>query len=396
MRPTGNSSSDIKLHNRSAILLGLLQEETISRVRLADLISVSPATVTNLVSELLAEGVVVEDGQIASNGVGRPKKSLRLAPESRYAVGVHIEVGAVHITLTDLLARTIDSHSLTHPVDSPAEHVLAQVADLVNGLIDDCGIDRAMIVGVGVGASGLVDPFTGVNVTSPNLGWQDVPIQDILTRHLHLPVCVDNNVRAMALGENRFGAAKGVRALAFVYGHIGVGAGLVVDGRPYRGAAAGAGEIGHTTITLHDGAPCHCGNTGCLETLVSEPSIIARARELAPAAQIHSIDDIVDLAQNGDTIMQDMLAERAGYLGVALANLVNIFNPELIVLGGIYGQDVLLPTIEATIRQRAFGKLGQQVTLQTASFGDQAGAIGAAALALDTFFYQPQLMEEAI
>ncbi|MBU1878460.1 MAG: ROK family protein, partial [Chloroflexi bacterium] len=219
---------------------------------------------------------------------------------------------------------------------------------------------------------------------------------------LGLPVCVDNNARAMALGEAMFGAGRDVRTLAFVYARIGVGAGIVVDNQLYRGSAAGAGEIGHTTIIPNGGSPCRCGNSGCLETLVSEPAIVRLAEELAAqnpqgllAEHLQngsgtSIERVFAAARAGDTATVTMLDERACYLGIALANLVNVLNPDLIVLGGIcvQGADLLLPTIEATIHQRAFANLGEQVRVQTASFGPHTGAVGAAALALNTFFYQ--------
>ena len=147
-------------------------------------------------------------------------------------------------------------------------------------------VRRESLVGVGVGASGLVDPETGVNVLAPNLGWRDMPLRDIFSRRLDMPVFVDNNVRAMALAEAMFGAGRGVNTLAFVYGRVGVGAGFVVGGEVYRGSKAGAGEIGHTTVIPAGGAPCRCGNTGCLETLISEPEIVRQAQLLAARAGV--------------------------------------------------------------------------------------------------------------
>jgi glucokinase len=206
----------------------------------------------------------------------------------------------------------------------------------------------------------------------------------------------------MALGEALFGTDQDVHTLAFVYARIGVGAGFVVGGQLYHGVGAGAGEIGHTTIIPDGGEPCRCGNTGCLEALVSEPAIVRLAEELAQqdehgilAAHLQNgdettIEQVFAAARAGDTATRAMLEERARYMGIALANLVNIFNPELIVLGGVLaqGQDLLLLPMESTMRQRAFANLGERVRLQTTSFGRQAGVIGAAALALNAFLYQ--------
>jgi len=401
----GGNVSTVKAQNRRAVLLMLRQHEPVSRTRLAQLTGLSSTTITNLIAELLEQGLVTTDGDSTSTqprGVGRPQTALRLVPNARHAVGIHIGVGRIRVALADLHANLSPTLDLAHPLERPPQEILVETATLVRQAITRSGVNPQTVVGVGIGASGLVNPHTGVNVLAPNLGWRDLPLRDWFTDWLGLPVCVDNNARAMALGEAMFGAGREVRTLAFVYARIGVGAGIVVDGRLYRGSAAGAGEIGHTTIIPHDGPPCRCGNSGCLETLVSEPAIIRLAEELATqnpvgllADQLQNgggtpIERVFAAARAGDAATNAMLSERARYLGLALANLVNVLNPDLIVLGGIYAQgaDLLVPTIEATIRQRAFAGLGEQVRVQTARFGPYAGVVGAAALALNAFFYQ--------
>jgi len=403
----GINSSEIKLHNVSAILVNLLQNGGISRVHLAQIIGVSTTTITNLVAELITQGLVVEEGTIRNDeqpSVGRPQKALQIVADSRFALGIYIEVGLVRVTLTDLLANPLHYETLHHAVPLPATDVLPDIVEMVDRVIRATGVDRAQIVGVGVTVSGLVDPYTGVNVFAPNLGWHNIPLRDFFSEQLGLPVVVDNTVRAMALAEALFGSAKDVNALAFVYARVGVGAGLVVGGELYRGAAAGAGEIGHTTIVLEGGEKCHCGNRGCLETLISETVILRLAHEISQQdpkgllAEYLSNEDesplerVFAAARAGDRATLQLLEERAHYMGIALANLVNIFNPELIVLGGIFysGADLLLPTVEDTVRQRAFANLGSQVRVQITQFGDHAGIIGAAALALDSFFYRSQ------
>ncbi|MGD8466520.1 MAG: ROK family transcriptional regulator [Anaerolineae bacterium] len=404
-RVVGSNISKVKSHNMSAVLSMLRQHGYASRAHLAELTGLSTTTISNLVAELLEQGIVTAEGTIRSRrrqGAGRPRTSLRLVPESRHAVGIHIGVGQIRVAIADLRAHLLNYLSLDHAVDRSAAEVLHDVASLVDEALSQSGVERETVVGVGVGASGLVNPHTGVNLMAPNLGWRDVPIRALLAQRLDLPVCVDNNARAMALGEALFGVGQGFHALAFVYARIGVGAGFVVGEQLYRGSAAGAGEIGHTTIIADGGEPCRCGNCGCLETLVSEPAIVRLAEGLAAqdgtsilARQLHSehgiaIERVFSAARAGDLATQAMLEERACYMGIALANLVNVLNPDLIVLGGILaqGEDLLLPTIEAVMRQRAFGNLGTQVQIKTTGFGSQAGTTGAVALALNTFFYQ--------
>ena len=401
----GSSSSAIKSHNLRAVLNILLHNAYVSRVRIAQLTGLSTTTVTNLITELLEQGIVAEEGpeQLQrARGVGRPRTALRLVPEARYAVGVHIGVGSLHVAVTDLFGHKVAAVRQTHPLDRPARDVLDLIADMVTRAIADTGADSDRILGVGVGASGLVDPQTGVNVLAPNLGWHNVPVRDWLAERLDLPVFVDNNVRAMALSEAMFGAGQDVQVLAYVYVRVGVGAGFVVDGELYRGGA-GAGEIGHVVLIADGGQPCRCGNTGCLETLVSESAFLALAEQIAArepdgllarelaGAHVAPIDAVFAAARAGDPSVQAMLDERARYMGIGLANLVNTLSPELIILGGIFaqGQDVLFPAVAQTLHQTAFADLGERVQLAAPSFGHDAGVVGAAALALNAFFYDP-------
>lgn len=400
---TGSSASSIKSHNLRAILFILLWHEPVSRVRIAQLSGLSTTTATNLIGELLENGIVEEGGfehADQQRSVGRPRVALRLVPSARYAVGVHIGVGSLHVAVTDLFARPVYSLSHEHVIDQPAQQVLDDIGAMVEQAISGSGVDHTSIVGVGVGASGLVDLATGVNVLAPNLGWRDVPIRDHLSAGIGLPVTVDNNVRAMALAESMFGAGPDTGVLAFVYARIGVGAGFVLDGQLYRGGA-GAGEIGHVTLLANGGEECRCGNTGCLETLVSEPAIIRHAHEIAATepggilakhladGDKPDIERIFDAARAGDVATCAMLDRCAYYMGIGLANLVNTLSPEMIVLGGIYaqGKDVLFPTVEKTLRECSFANLGDHIRLQTPAFGQETGMVGAATLALRAFFY---------
>ncbi len=258
-----------------------------------------------------------------------------------------------------------------------------------------------------MGASGLTDPETGINILAPNLGWRDVPVRDILAQRLGCPVAVDNNVRAMALAEAMFGAGRGIHSLLFVYGRVGVGAGFVVDGEVYHGSLAGAGEIGHTTMIPAGGAPCRCGNTGCLETLVSEAQFVRQAQVLAarnPKGLLASylsdtetpVDQIFAAADAGDRDAQSLLNERAFYVGTALANLVNTINPDMIILGGLFaaGEGRMVPVIAETLRRRSFAGLGERTVLRATTFSHKVGVIGAAALALNAFFYRQDTPED--
>jgi predicted NBD/HSP70 family sugar kinase/biotin operon repressor len=391
---TGTSNTDIKLHNLSAILLTLLHNENISRVHLAQQLGISAATITNLVSEMRDKGHIVETGSLPNNGqVGRRQRALQLVPDSGFAIGLHIDVGRVYIGLTNLLGIIIDRSSFEHNLDEPAEAVLDKAVNHIQQMIDRHTERRQQIVGMGVAASGLVDIQRGVNVMAPNLNWFDVPIQEYIAQKMDYPIIVDNNVRAMAFGEALFGTARKYNVMAFIYGRIGVGSGLVINRQLYRGAWSGAGEIGHTRFVCSDSTP---QSVIPLEKLVSEPAILSLAKRRT--GQPYTFPALLEAARMGDKQLLELLDESACYLGIAIANLVNIFNPELIVLGGIFreAQDLILTKVREIVNQYTFAHIGERVEIRVTPFGNEAGIIGAAALALDAFFYRPQAFQREV
>ncbi len=404
----GSNINLVKAHNLQVVLLSLLHDCEISRVQLAQKTNLSNSTISKLITELINQGIVTDDNSAEpeANGlrpVGRPSTGIRIVPDARFVIGVHIGVGIFRVAAVNLLGEILHNQIEPFPMEQPAPEVVEKILAAVETVIAESKIDRSRILGVGVGASGLVDFHAGVNVLAPNLNWRNIPLRDILQTRLRLPVVVDNNVRAMAIGERYFGAGRDVESLAFVYGRIGVGAGLIFKGEVLRGRSTGAGEIGHTVMLLEGGEPCRCGNRGCLETLVSEPAILRQAERLASEqpggllAQLEALhpqltptERVFLAARQGDSDVIRLLEQHAYYLGVAVAGLVNMFNPELIIFGGIYaqGQDLFLPSIARTVHQLAFSGLGAGVRMQAASFGWRAGVVGAAALGLMTFLYQ--------
>jgi glucokinase-like ROK family protein len=400
----GSNTSRIKTHNMRAVLLNLLANEPAYRVQIAKQTSLSTTTITNLIDELIEAGLVAEDGVEEVDGprrVGRPSAALRLIKDARYAIGVQTGVETYRIALVNLKAEVVAQHSYTFSRATPPDAIFQQIAHNIQEIIQENAIPLARILGVGVGAAGLVNYQTGVNNFSANLGWENVPIRHWLSEQTHLPVVVDNNVKAMALGEAFFGAGRNIPSLVFVYGRVGVGSGIVINNRLLRGADLGAGEIGHMIIIADGGKPCRCGQSGCLETLISEPALIRQAEELSqqhPGSLLarnlqnkdgRPIDHILAAARAGDPHAKEMFERASRYLGIALANLVNLLNPTMIVLGGLYyqGRDLFLPTTRQTLENSAFAGLGKRVKLQSTEFGWQAGMVGAATLALTNLFY---------
>jgi glucokinase-like ROK family protein len=401
----GRNFNLVKSHNVRAILLTLLHTGSLSRVELAGRIGLSSTTITNLTSELISEGIIREEApseETERRRVGRPRTMLGLVPDARFAIGVHIGVGLFRVAVTNLHAQILHSQNKQFEIDTPADQVIEAISATIKDLIHRSGVENERVLSIGIGASGLVDYEKGINVYAPRLQWRDLPIRTQVEATLDCPVFVENNVRSMALAEALFGRGQGIDILAFVYGRIGVGAGFFIKGTLFRGSGAGAGEMGHTTVLPDSGELCTCGNTGCLETLVSEPVLLQKAQihlQKTPGSKLEeliqraegelTIDLVFDAARQGDAILKQIIEEQAAYLGIALANLVNVLNPELILLGGMFaqGHDLYLPVVERTLRERAFGGLGKKVSVDITSFGWQAGVIGAASVALASSFY---------
>ena len=352
----------------------------------------------------MADGCIHEVGTdmaAATKGAGRPPLALALVPESVHVLGIHIGVRQMRVALCNLGCEIKDACEVdVDAAQSPAAD-LFRAADagmrMAHKQLHTNGAGASRLLGIGVGASGIVDIPTGMNLYAPNLKWRNVPIPALLQERCGLPVTVDNNVRCMALAESMYGAGRDRRALAFVYARIGVGAGLVVDGRIYRGSGYGAGEIGHWTMwTVEKGER---RRPVSLEDLISEREIIERARALAPEmveGAPHPLQAIFFAVRNGHRMLRALLDEVAYYTGIALANLVDVLNPQLLLLGGLLheGYDLFHDAIVDTMRQFAFGELGYQVEIRPATFGVRSGEIGAAVLALDEFFYSNSLFRE--
>lgn len=399
----GSNIVQVKSHNRQAILLQLLRAP-LSRAELAKKLDLSATTITNLMNELLAAGWVVpanDENQPAfhDSGRGRPRTRLCLEPESAYVIGVHIGIGTFRLAQVNLLGQPVRSSEAIFDPAKEAPLIIAQISDAIQAMLAEVQLKPGQILGIGFGASGLVDTQLGINIYAPSLNWQEIPVANLLQAQTGLPVVVENNVRAMAVAESYFGLGRDVGSLAFIFGRIGIGAGLIMHGRIMRGIRGGAGEIGHTTIMPHSGVRCRCGQTGCLETLVTQPVLLQALAHHPPVAAIlekvagetavAQFDQLLELARSGDAVVRQAIEQVATYLGIALTNLVNTINPESIILGGMYAQgaDLFLPLLRQQVAASAFGRLGQDVQIDVTQFGLDAGVIGAASVALVRLFY---------
>lgn len=287
-------------------------------------------------------------------------------------------------------------HSVT-PATKGQEAVVQSILESIGRALEQAGIAAPQLSAIGVGAPGLSNPETGILFTSPNLpGWRDVPLRDIIEKELGKKAFLINDANAAALGELYFGAAKGAHHFIYITISTGIGGGIIIDGEVYTGSIGTAGEVGHMTID-DDGPPCNCGNRGCWEALASGTAMAREARKQIKEGARTSIlgyaegdvekvtaQVIHNAAKEGDSLAKELITRTGYYVGVGLANLVNIFNPELIVIGGGLSNigDMLLEPAYKVAGERAFKESYRTVRFALAKLGRDSGVLGAAAFAL--------------
>src|SRR3989440_6264057 len=346
---------DLRRRNRSALLSKLFFDGPLSRQELSQLSGLSVATVSNVTGELIEDRLVVEAGLVDSDG-GRPRVLLRVDPRYGTVVGIDVGETGVKVELFDLsmTGKGTVEHPLHSPRPEPAE-VVAQVAAALREVVIQAGVDEAGVLGVGIGLPGTVEQAPRVLVHAQVIGWDAVPFEEQLrAAGVRLPLYLDNGAKTQGQGELWFGAGRGARHAVIALIGSGVGAAVITHGATYQGATSSAGEWGHTTI-VYGGRPCRCGARGCLEAYVGAEGILDRYRQARSGRAVPGTDEQSQLADllavAGQSKVADrLLAETAGYLGPRMANLVNLFNPERIVLGGWAGLAIgtrLLPEIRA-------------------------------------------------
>jgi len=395
----------LKEINRKLAFDILKNARSISRPELAQKTGLSRATISVLVDELIETGLVEESGFADSSG-GRPPMILRFNPEAAYALGACMHEYDWNFVVVNLDAR-VHRRLKVHIRQESPESAITSLAQGIEAITD--GIANKILPAIGLGIPGLVDIRSGVIKLAADIGWVDVPFQSMVKKALHLDTFIANRSKVGALAEFWYGSRRGVKDLIYVSIGTGVAAGIIHQGNLFVGANSSAGELGHLTI-VPDGPMCPCGNRGCLQQLVSEDAIANLARQRLrrnPSSLLHSTaghhpelisaGDVFAAADQGDPVALETLEEVASYIGIAIAGLINLFNPEVIFLGGPVGEAsaVLTEKIKEKARHRAMYYPMSAVQIQRSSLGTDAGAIGASVLVLqranDLFFQKATL-----
>jgi predicted NBD/HSP70 family sugar kinase len=367
--------------NRTAVLAHLGAHGPASRAELARTLDVSPALVTQLSRDLLADGLIVELQEATSSG-GRPARLLGLASRDIAAVGV--KVAPDHVAFVEVGIDGVVKRSDTRPFDAVSPLAASHLIDLVKAFV--AAGEPARLLGVGVGLPGTV-AHQGVGIVdSTQLGWNQVPLGELLRRALELPVVVENNVNALSIAEQLFGQGREFDDVLVVTVGNGVGAGLIADGSIVRGRAGGAGDLGHVPVR-EDGPLCQCGNRGCLEAIIGQSALVNDARSIRLIGGDEGIDELRGLADAGNEEAREIFAHAGHTLGRALAGAVNLLDPEVVVLlgEGVQAWPHWASTFDRALRNALVpGKRGTPVAVET--WQDDRWAQGAAALVLATPF----------
>ena len=363
--------------NRLRVLAIVRERGQTSRADIARQTGLARSTVSNLVGELQRDGLVVERDTAASGQGGRPAVLLTLNPGAGAVIGVHFDHGGVRVALADL-DHTIRAEAHRElDVDHEAVEGFEAAAALVDEVIAAAGADRERIFGVGAAIAGPVSAATGTVGSSTILpGWVGIEVAAELERRLGLPVHVDNDANLGALAESVLGAGRDASEMVYLMLSSGIGAGLILGGRLYRGAGGTAGEIGHVLVD-ENGPMCRCGLRGCLETYAGANALLDLLRR-----DDLTVESMVELAMDGDPACARVIGDAARTVGRVLAGLCNQFNPELVVVGGRLAAagDVVLEPMRDAVRRYAIPGAAGDVRVVAGALGDRAELLGALVL----------------
>jgi predicted NBD/HSP70 family sugar kinase len=371
------SPSSLRVANRERVLSILRLHGTLTQAEVARETGLSAATVSTLVRELTDEGRLV----VLADGAGRRGRVLGLARENGLVVGVGIGHTHVRVAVADMTHRVLGERILDLDVDSSVDAVIVASLSLGDDLLAEHGAGHDGVLGVGVAVPGPIDDRTR-SVGSPAIlpGWVGIDVQSQFETAWGVPAMVENDANLGALGETMWGAARGRRHAIYLKVASGVGAGLVLDGRLFRGAHGTAGEIGHVTMD-ESGSVCRCGNRGCLETIAGSGHLL---RLLAPTQGDLDVDAMVSRARAGDAGCMRVLGDAGHAIGLAVGQLCNVLNPEMVVVGGQLAEagEILLGPVRKAVERMGTPSTVGQVEVVPSILGRRAEVLGAVALVL--------------
>ncbi len=393
----GADQTTVRRANLGVVLQQIAGGEPRSRARVAADTGLTRGTVSSLVGELIELDLLRETGEGQRSGrVGRPAQTLELG-DRVVAIGLEVNVDYLAVCVEDLTGTVrYERRVQTDNRRSKPGPVLDRLARMAGQALDVIDAENLLPAGVGVALPGLVEAPTGTLLRAPNLGWSEIRVADELAARIgRVPVRAENEANLAAVGEHWQGVARGLESFICVFGEVGVGAGIFIDGELFRGAHGYGGEFGHITVD-RNGPRCACGSSGCLETFVGQEAIAHRAG-IPVGAGGHSRNvtkELVRRAEKGDPAVLRSLSEAGRYLGIGLASAVNLFDVDVVVLGGCFGPLApwLVDDVRNVLGERVLSSAWSGCEVRVSEFGEGAAVRGAAALTLTSVLAEPWLV----
>lgn len=388
MKPSSNSQ-EMKAHNKILVRNLVRTSGPLSRNSLAKLTGLSPSTVTIIVKDLLDEGIIHEVGCDKSTG-GRKPVNLALCADAAGVSALGLQQGYVVVGIVDLQNRMVAQRQ--YPADtSRPEKVARFIGERLRDLSKEAGFPYERLLRAGLASPGIIDIEQGVLERSVNLGWGSVPIRDLLQKELGVTVDIENVSNAAVLAHHLYGQGAGHSNIVYITLSVGISAGVIMNGRIFGGKGGYACEVGHMAIDLEKGPVCNCGNRGCLESLCGLNAVLQRIAErnpgLAQTGCPRDFEDVAAAARAGDSVTTEVLNETGDWLGVAITNLIHLFHPEMVILGGELSRlsSALTDRINEVVNRRALSEFRNSVRIVVSDMPDPA-LKGAAAIALQKVF----------
>ncbi len=390
-----SDQNHIRETNLSTVLRLIHSKALLSRAQLAVITGLNKSTISSLVDELISHKLVHEAGS-NSSGAGRPATLLEINSQAGLIIGVELGVDFVSVAVTDFLGNITWRRREDANPNEDQQKMIDQTLRIVKEAMAAGKKKNTSFLGMGLATPGTVDLKKGVLIFAPNLHWRNVPFGKIFSEQTRLQVFVENDANAAATAEHLFGTARQCQDFLFVFAGVGIGGGLFLNGKLYRGNNGYAGEIGHSPIMAEPSQTvCHCGNRGCWETYANQYSIIQRVQARLEVKRTSIVPKLMSeqnspltialikqAADAGDKEAIDSFSEAGHAMGQGFAGLINIFNPEKIILGGplsIAGE-YLLPAIKETMARHSITEIDQQAEVLLSPFGPDASLIGAIAI----------------
>ncbi|MFB5662383.1 ROK family protein [Alteribacillus sp. HJP-4] len=374
----------VKKINKSIVLNKIQTNSPISRAQISKVTGLNKATVSSLVSELIEEDFVDEIGAGLSSG-GRKPMMLFFNKGAGYSIGVDLGVNYLLGVLTDLQGNIMEKTEISI-TDTDTEVVFPMLKELIDELIKKAPASRYGIVGIGIGVPGMINN-DGLILFAPNLDWHGVQLKQYLEDQFHLPITIENEAKAGAHGEKIYGAGQNVSNLIYVSMGVGIGSGIIIEDKLYKGALGISGEIGHFSIESN-GKKCRCGNKGCWELYSSEGALIEKTAPLFSAEQEVTLEFLIEQARSGNPHIINAFDQIGEYIGIGLANIINTFNPEQIIIGNRFAdlEKWLRNPIQRVLQQRLLPYYHDSVDLTFSDHGIFSCALGSSAFSIEKFF----------